>query len=301
MPQSDYVPTAVTTVDACRTVLHAAFPDLRVERVRFLAEGWDSAVFEIDGGLVFRFPKRDAVDQTIQKEIRLLPELAPFLPPPIPAFTHVSGPVPGHPWHVVGYRKLPGSPLPEIDLTPDLIAAIAPPLAAFLTALHGFPVSRARALGVPTFSPDQWLVRHRDLVGAARDIVRPHLDPGTISRFGAFWDSVFADPASTRYTPTLIHGDLNAEHVLIADGEVSGVIDFGDTMIADPALDLAGFPDPLARAIIERVGPRADSGLWHRRTTYIHAVPLHALTAGTELDRPDLIQDGLRCIRRLFG
>lgn len=119
-------------------------------------------------------------------------------------------------------------------------------------------------------------------------------------RFAAFWDGVVADPASTRYTPTVIHGDLNAEHVLVDDGQVSGVIDFGAAMIADPALDLAGFPNPLARAIIERDGPPFDSGLWHRQRTYIHAGPPRAVTAGTDLGRPDLVRDGLRGIERLF-
>ena len=35
----------------------------------------------------------------------------------------------------------------------------------------------------------------------------------------------------------LIHGDLGAEHVFVDDGRISGVIDWGDAAIGDPALD----------------------------------------------------------------
>lgn len=292
-------PVTVTTAEECRAVLAAAFPELRVQQVRFLAEGWDSSVFEVDRETVFRFPKRAAVDRTLQTEIRLLPELAPLLPVLIPEFTYVSGPIGSHPWHAVGYPKLIGAPLHDVPHTSALVAEIAPRLAALLQALHRFPVGRARALGVPMFSPGQWLDRHRRLATSARGIVQEQLDASTAGRFGAFWEEVPADPAFRRYRPSLVHGDLTAEHVLIADGQVAGVIDFGDVMVADPALDLAGFADPLAWAILEHYDRRRRRALWKRRMAYVHAVPLHAIAAGRELGRLDLIEHGLLGIQLL--
>jgi len=290
---------AVRTIEDCRSVVRAVFPELRVERVRFLAEGWDSCVFEIEDGVVFRFPKRKAVDQTLQTEIRLLPELAPLLPIPIPKFMYVSGPVGNHPWHAVGYQKLIGEPLHDIPLTPEIVAEIAPQLAAFLKALHEFPVGRAQALDVPMFSPEQWLDRHKQLVTSAHGIIRDQVDARTAGHFEAFWEKVFADPSSTRYTPTLIHGDLSAEHVLIADRQVTGVIDFGDAMVADLALDFAGFTNPVAWAILGHYDRRRRQGLWNRRRAYVHAVPLHAIAAGRELGLTELVQQGLLGIRHL--
>ena len=139
----------VRTVEACRRVLEVTFPDLRVGRVRYLAEGWDSTVFEIDGGLVFRFPKRATVDETLRKELRLLPELGPRLPSAIPRFAYVSGPAAEDPWHVVGYRKLPGTALIDHGVTSESVPAFADDLARCLRALHAFPWDDAAGLGAP--------------------------------------------------------------------------------------------------------------------------------------------------------
>ena len=48
-------------VDGVRRVLRARFPALAAERVEFLHQGWDSEVFEVDDGWLFRFPKRAEV------------------------------------------------------------------------------------------------------------------------------------------------------------------------------------------------------------------------------------------------
>jgi aminoglycoside phosphotransferase (APT) family kinase protein len=39
----------------------------------------------------------------------------------------------------------------------------------------------------------------------------------------------------------LLHGRFDPEHVLVADGELTGVVDFGDRRSGDPAWDLGGF------------------------------------------------------------
>lgn len=289
----------VTSAERCREVLAGAFPDLSLGSVRFLAEGWDSSVFEVDGTLVFRFPKRAAVDETIQKEIRLLPALGPVLPLPVPRFDYVSGPVLDHPWHVVGYRKLPGRPLSDVHLTPAVVAVVAPALAGFLRALHGFPVDEAVRLGVPAVGPEARFAQYQDLAWRARKVVEDRLDGDRLDRFDRYWEGFFANQAERRFAPALVHGDLNIEHVLVDDGgRVGGVIDFGDAAVADPALDFAGFPDPLVRAVLAPYGPPPDAAWWARREAYRRAGPLHAIAAGTELGRPELVEDGLARLRR---
>ena len=44
-------------------------------------------------------------------------------------------------------------------------------------------------------------------------------------------------PVAPPAEPTLIHGDLGAEHVFVEGGHITGVIDWGDAAIGDPALD----------------------------------------------------------------
>lgn len=42
-------------------------------------------------------------------------------------------------------------------------------------------------------------------------------------------------------TPTLLHGDLHPRHVYAADGELTGIIDWGDAAFGDPLFDLGRF------------------------------------------------------------
>lgn len=295
---------AVSTADECRTVLRTAFPGLAIESLGYLAEGWDSTVFEVNGSHVFRFPKRAGVDATLRKEIRLLPALIPILPTPVPDFDFVSSPTSNYAWHIVGYQTLPGMSADEYLWTPGAIAAVAPALAAFLRALHAFPTDRAVELEAPAYSPGAWRERHAALYAIASDAAESHLPAGTFARFAAHWERMLAEDERFDFEPVLIHGDLAMEHVLVDDhGGLSGVIDFGDAMVADPALDFAGFPDGLALSVLYLYGddPEVRDGVWLRRELYRRAGPLHAIWAGVELGRADLLRSGIDDLRRTFG
>lgn len=295
---------AVTTEEECRAVLREAFPGLAIASLSYLGEGWDSTVFAVNGSHVFRFPKRAGVDATLRKEIRLLPALIPILPTPVPDFDFVSSPTTTYAWHIVGYRKLPGTLADEYQWMPGAIETIAPALAAFLCGLHAFSTDRAVELGAPTYSPRAWRDRHAALFATARDAAEPHLPAGTFARFVAQWERMLAEEERFAFAPVLIHGDLAMEHVLVDDaGGLSGVIDFGDAMVADPALDFAGFPDALARRVLHLYGDdsRAREGIWLRRELYRRAGPLHAIWAGVELGRADLLRSGIDDLRRTYG
>src|SRR3989304_6357061 len=131
--------------------IQECFPQLEVRRIEFLAEGWDSVAWEVNEELIFRFPKRPAAERGLEKEIRLLPELAPPLSIPIPRFEYVSEGCPAFPHPFVGYPKLPGVQLKALTPTPEELARLAPQLGRFLSELHSFPVERAVELGVPSY------------------------------------------------------------------------------------------------------------------------------------------------------
>ncbi|MFL5736446.1 MAG: phosphotransferase, partial [Actinomycetota bacterium] len=76
---------------------------LSVETVTEIQGGWDNAVFEVNGEWIVRVPRREEVRPWLRKEMRLLPEIAPLLPLPIPSFEIAEdGDQP-----FVAYRKLP--------------------------------------------------------------------------------------------------------------------------------------------------------------------------------------------------
>ncbi len=295
---------AVNTEDECRLVLGAAFPDMAIKSLGYLAEGWDSTVFEVNGTYVFRFPKRAGVDATLRKEIRLLPVLVPVLPVSIPSFEYIAPPSVNYAWHIVGYQKLSGTPADERAWSQGAISAIAPALAAFLRALHDVPVASSVESGAPLYAPRSWLDQHAELYARVRDAAKPHVSLDAFARFVEDWNRLLADESRLDFAPVLIHGDLAMEHVLVDDEDrLSGVIDFGDAMVADPALDFSGFPDELARSVLSLYSddPAIRDGIWHRRVLYRRAGPLHAITAGVELERDDLLRSGIDEIRRVYG
>src|SRR5262245_54252275 len=100
----------------CRELLAACLPALAVREVRYLAEGWDSTVFLVNGELLFRFPKRAEVADWLEQELRLLPELAQTLPAAVPAFRYVVRGCAASPFAFAGYPLIEGTPADEADL-----------------------------------------------------------------------------------------------------------------------------------------------------------------------------------------
>lgn len=196
--------------------------------MRFLAEGFDFRVYTA-GSLVLRFPKRDEVAGWVAAEAALLQALAPVLPAPVPR------PRLGLSFAVYAY--LPGVSGDEI--VPG--AGLAAELGAFLAALHAFSPEIAASLGAP-HRRDEWRPSaYLDFVrsqASGRGGWRAPLDAALAARCDAFLDAAPPDFAAPM---RVIHGDLEAEHVLCdaQSGALAGVIDWADISIADPARDLA--------------------------------------------------------------
>jgi aminoglycoside phosphotransferase (APT) family kinase protein len=218
------------SADLVRRLLDDQHPDLADLPVEFLANGWDNELYRIGDRLVARLPRRALAAEIIKNEQRWLPGLAPRLPLPIPYPERTGVPACGYPysWSVVPY--LPGVPAAHASFDP---AGAAAAVGGFLGALHApapadAPANRSR--GVPlagragTFAANLTLLGGQDRFD--RDAVR-HA-----------WDAALAAPGYDG-PPVWLHGDLHPANILVSDGQVSGVIDFGDITAGDPATDLS--------------------------------------------------------------
>ena len=101
----------------------------------------------------------------------------------------------------VAHRKLEGRPLDGERAT----VAVARRLARFLSELHAFPVERARRLGVETAT-------ETEMLDALERCVLPRLHEHERARARALATALRQE---SRYEPTLVHGDLTGEHVLV--------------------------------------------------------------------------------------
>ena len=252
--------------------------------------GWDSRVLEINGEWIFRFPRRPQVEDWLRREIALLPELAPALPVSVPAFELVSAdPL------FVGYRKLPGGPLGR-----DASLDVARALGGFLSALHAFPLERARAAGVAGDSA-RWREDYARQLARFRENVLPLLMPDERAAAVEMFDGFLQHLDRATFEAVLIHADLGPEHVLCEDGRVTGVIDWGDTRIGDPALDFAsllhGLGEAFACALLGNYGGRTDDGFRQRALFYHRLGPWYEVDYGLVTGQADFVVSGLAGLR----
>jgi aminoglycoside phosphotransferase (APT) family kinase protein len=192
-------------------------------------DGWDNAVWRLGDSLAIRITRRAVAVDLHQHEQRWLPVLAPALPLPVPAPVIVGVPSARFPW--------PWSVVPWFE---GDVAAVAPPLpreagalAAFLAALHvpapedvapnparGGPLASCRA-AVTMWAEQPLTSRDEPLI---REAVRI-FDAGLL--------------AATATDRVWIHGDLHPRNVLVNQGRLCAVLDWGDVTAGDAAADLA--------------------------------------------------------------
>lgn len=212
-----------------RRLLAEQHPDLAGLPLAPLASGWDNLMCRLGTELVVRLPRRSPAADLVRHEQRWLPELAPRLSLPVPAPVRIGRPGAGYPWAWSIVPLLSGEIAARTP--PDDLAAAADMLGRFLGALHvpapsDHPVNPVR--GVP--------LADRDAVTRAR-LARLTLtvDGATILRR---WEDTLAVPRWAG-SPRWLHGDLHPANILVADGRLSAIIDFGDITAGDPATDLA--------------------------------------------------------------
>lgn len=241
----------ISEVDAA-LVIAEQFPALNPVRVRGLGVGWDNVALLVNDTVVFRFPRRRLAIALIETECRALPLLAPHLPLPISTPTYVGRPGPLFPHPFAGYDLLPGVTACARAFSEEELVALAPALGRFLARLHGLPVPNAVSAWAP-----------RDEIGRARLKSRvPRLKErlnGILSGLPAAGRHALlglvdelAEAPPREAPPAWVHGDLYARHLLVdTRGRLTGVIDWGDVHLGDPALDLSilySFLVPAARA-----------------------------------------------------
>ena len=264
-----------------RALLSSRFPELEGKDVRYLAEGWDSQVFEVDGRLVFRFPKRAEVERDFVAETALLPALERHLAAAqagfsVPRFDYRGAPDALFPYLWVGYEKLPGVQAFEVDPAAVPVAQVAH-LGRALTALHAFPVAEARALGVPGPLPSRALAH---MVSRALAVLPP-LAAALGAPLAAQVQVALAEARVPEHDGALVlvHNDLRAEHMLLdaTSGMLTGVIDWSDAALGDPAVDFVGLECWGGRALTARAlaayGGPVDAG-------FLDRVRLRALCVG---------------------
>lgn len=283
---------------ACyRAAIAAALPALTIQSFRFLAEGWDNVAWEVNGELVFLFPKRAeiAASQFMQRD--LLRVLASVLPVAVPRIDYIVRSR-DLPYPCVGYWKLPGVQLANAPANLIEAKRLAAQIGAFLAALHRFPLADAVWLGLPSASPQSWRAQYADMREALRTLFL-RLTPAERERTESLFAAYLDDPAHFRFAPVLLHRDLGSDHLLLdpRTGDLAAVIDWGDLSIGDPAQDFCGLPTAWLPALLASYGGAMDDTFSDRVAFYRSLGPYHTLLFGLRAGGEDFIAQGLAELR----
>jgi aminoglycoside phosphotransferase (APT) family kinase protein len=249
---------------------------------RFAASGSTNALFRLGDDLLVRVPRQPGGTSTIEKEQRWLPHVAPHVPFAVPEIVAVGQPAFGYPekWSLVRFidGDQPVVPLdgeaPRHGLARDLASVVrglgeldVPSAARSDPSLEWY---RGRPLAEMDDHVRGFVRDSRNLVGHA-DF---DLD---LTAFERAWAETMRLPAASRAgEPRWYHGDLNAENLLVRDGRLVAVLDFGGLSVGDPANDLVvawQLLDPAARETF-RAQVGVDDETWRLGRGWVLALGL---------------------------
>jgi aminoglycoside phosphotransferase (APT) family kinase protein len=277
---SDEIPIDVALV---RDLVSRAMPACADAPVRRLASsGSTNALFRLGDDLLVRLPRQPGGSASISKEATWLPVLGPLLPVSVPDVVAVFEPDREYPerWSVV--RWIDGAHPEVVD--PD--SSVDPGREGLATSLAS--VWRAlREAEVPTGAvdiPDLRSYRGEPLATMDRATRKNIERCRSLEDFGFDLDAaeqIWADAmklpgVAGRTTPHWYHGDLAAENLLVRDGALNAVLDFGGLSVGDPTVDLVvawEVLDPPARELFRRqVG--VDDATWLRGRAWALSITL---------------------------
>lgn len=156
-----------------------------------------------------------------------------------------------------------GTPIDLDELEPDTPAVSQ--IAESLAALHGIPPDNFADFDIPEYSADAY---RRFRLHELRMAVGTGMVPGVLA---VRWEEALSAGPHWEFTPTITHGSLLADHVLVRGGQLVTLTEWNDLRVADPADDLAflvaGASKPVATRAVARYAacsPHDDDHLMER-------------------------------------
>ena len=233
-PDLGPAPQRVTVdADQVRRLVSDQFPQWADLPVRPVSRGgWDNWTFHLGDAMLARLPSAAEYALAVDKEQRWLPVLAPHLPLPVPVPLAEGRPGADYPFPWSIYRWLDGEPA-SVERVADSVR-FAVDLAGFLTALRNVDTTDAPRPGKHNWFRGGTLRTYDEQARRALATLEGHVDVDLAreiwtAALDARWDGV----------ESWFHGDLAQGNLLLDDGELAAVIDFGTCGVGDPACDLA--------------------------------------------------------------
>ena len=219
-----------TDVALVRRLLARQFPQWADLPISLVASyGTDHDIYRLGDHLSARLPRIGWATRQAVTEAQWLPKLAPHVPLALPVQLAMGHPAEGYPFDWSVYQWLPGE---NANGTIDDLDQGAVDLAGFARALRRVDTTGAHprpphGRGGPLAEGDEQVRRSIAQLGDRID-GDATLRSWEESLNASAWDG----------EEVWVHGDLLPGNLLVVDGRLSAVIDFGGLNVGDPACNL---------------------------------------------------------------
>jgi aminoglycoside phosphotransferase (APT) family kinase protein len=222
-------------------------------------DGVDNCTFRLGDAMTVRLPSNEGYTLQVDKEQRWLPILAPQLPLPIPVPLARGVAGEGYPFGWSVYRWLDGENA-TIERIDDL-SEFATTLADFLNTMRQIDPTDGPLPGPHNFFRGGPLATYDAETRRAIDTLGGQIDG---ERATAVWDAAMG--ATWYGAPVWFHGDIAAGNLLVRNGRLAAVIDFGTSGVGDPSCDVVVAWTLLSGESREafRAALSADAATWAR-------------------------------------
>jgi len=275
--------------------IQRAYPDFDISSVVSNLAGQYNTVLLVNGDTIFRFPRFVAGIEQLALETEILTAVQPFisLSVPKPIYSSFATAVIGQTF--MGYKMIAGEELwlPTFaKITNEAVReSVAQQLATFLHELHHIPIGELLPTPLPiSDSCEEW----EDIYGRVQEKLFPYMRLDAAKSVANHFEGYFA--AGFEYQPCLRHGDFGTGNILYDPEKqrISGVIDFGFTVLGDPAIDFAGLLT-YGQDFVERMQkyyPELET-YWERIYFYKGTFALFDALYGIENDVSELFAAGM--------
>jgi macrolide phosphotransferase len=193
---------------------------------------------------IVRAPRNTAAGVRMDAESQLIEQLMSWLPFDLPQIEGTAPLADGG--RAVVHRQLPGHPIRSMELVhrPGLTSAFGRAVAA----VHDLPVRLIEEAGLPVYGAEEY--RLRRLAEVDRAASTGHVPPRLLSR----WEKAVEEVGAWRFVPCCVHGDLVGENMLVEGEAITGIVEWSQARVADPADDFAwlgvGTAQPALDAVV---------------------------------------------------
>lgn len=220
------------TIELVRKLIDKQFPEWATLDVRPVEKsGHDNRTYHLGSDMTVRLPSHERYASAVEKEIKWLPVFRRHLSLPIPVPVAKGKPTSEYPlpWSV--NKWIDGDIVTHSNVYD--MTEFAQDLANFLKELEAIDTDGGTPAGVQNFHRGGDLSVYDSETRAVIENTM-HLFPQNL--LIEIWELALA----TKYSaaPVWVHGDVAVGNLLVKNGKLCGVIDFGTMGVGDPSSDL---------------------------------------------------------------